>query len=141
MLTKTQLRTAKTSELERLQQRIATELEERQHDKGKQREAPDPKDQLFYSGHTGTYRWEHVTCGHSERCRKCQSGKKHGVRTCTATFTKTPNREASTSSFQISISARTHRPDLCSFPAPLVLSYVLRALSYPMSLHRTTSAV
>ncbi len=78
MLTKTQLRTAKTSELERLQQRIATELEERQHDKGKQLEAPDPKDQLFYSGHTGTYRWEHVTCGHSERCRKCQSGKKHG---------------------------------------------------------------
>src|SRR5919107_3919896 len=78
MPTKTQLKTAQTEELERLQQRIAAELEDRRHDKGKQRESPDPKDRLFYSGHTGTYRWEYVSCGHSERCKRCKSGRKHG---------------------------------------------------------------
>jgi hypothetical protein len=63
------------------------------------------------------------------------------VRTCPATFTKTANREASTSSFQIRISTRTHHPDLRSFPAPLVLSCVLAAVFYPILLHRTIAQV
>ena len=26
----------------------------------------------------GTYQWEMVRCGHSERCKKCRAGEKHG---------------------------------------------------------------
>jgi hypothetical protein len=77
MLTKTQLKTAKTAELERLQRRIQKELEERRQER---EEAPADKDteQLFYPGSSGTYQWEYVQCGNKERCRKCKSGKKHG---------------------------------------------------------------
>ena len=60
MLTNTQLRTAKTAELERLQARIQAELDSRieaelenrrQRQKlQQQRERGDAKDQLFYSG-------------------------------------------------------------------------------------------
>ena len=76
MLTKTQLSTAKTIELERLKTRIEAELDERR--KQEQQESTTPKEQLFYSGQVGTYQWEYVSCGRSERCRKCHSGKKHG---------------------------------------------------------------
>jgi hypothetical protein len=83
LLTKTQLRAAKTKELERLRARIEKELESRieadlENKRQRERERTEGKEQLFYSGHSGTYRWEYVACGHSERCRKCQSGKKHG---------------------------------------------------------------
>ncbi len=80
MLTETQLRTAKTAELERLQARIQEELDSRvqpdlQRLKQDQKIA---KDQLFYSGQAGHYQWEYVQCGNRDRCRKCKEGTKHG---------------------------------------------------------------
>ena len=66
MLTKTQLREAKTKELERLQTHIAAELEKRRRQEAQQRQTqdkPNPNEQLFYSGHSGTYRWEWVQIG------------------------------------------------------------------------------
>src|SRR5918998_2624092 len=80
MLTETQLRTAKTAELELLQARIQEELDSRvQPDlqRLKQEQKTD-KEQLFYSGHGGHYQWEYVQCGNRERCRKCKAGEKHG---------------------------------------------------------------
>ncbi len=77
MLTSTQIEAADTRELERLSGRIEAELERRR--------APDRmKDgsdrQVLESHDTprGTYQWEMVRCGHPERCKKCQSGEKHG---------------------------------------------------------------
>ena len=83
MLTKTQLREATTSELERLHARIAQELESRierelKQRRQQQRDRTESKDQLFYSGKTGYYQWEYVQCGHKERCRRCKAGLKHG---------------------------------------------------------------
>ena len=80
MLTKTQLRTATTGELERLQARIEAELVGRRHqqESGQRHHAEAAKEQLFYSGHTGHYQWEYVQCGHKKRCKRCQSGRKHG---------------------------------------------------------------
>jgi hypothetical protein len=80
VLTKTQLRTAKTAELERLQARIQEELDSRvQPDLQRlKRDQKTAKDQLFYSGHTGHYQWEYVACGNKERCPKCKEGIKHG---------------------------------------------------------------
>jgi hypothetical protein len=80
MLSKTQLKQAKTQDLERLQARIQKELDSRvQPDlrrlKQQQRTA---KDKLFYSAGDGHYQWEYVQCGHKERCKRCQSGKNHG---------------------------------------------------------------
>ena len=77
MLTKTQIRSAKTKELEKLQQRIEAELSARREEAQKQRQQ-DKNEQLFYSGHKGTYRWEYRECGHAKRCLKCKSGRKHG---------------------------------------------------------------
>jgi hypothetical protein len=78
VLTKTELREAKTKELERLQARIQAELEDRrQQEQQRRQDKQNPHEQLFYSGHAGTYRWEWVQCGHKERCRKCKSGEKH----------------------------------------------------------------
>jgi len=54
VLTNTQLRSAKTSELERLHARIEAELEnKRQQVPNRTQDAG--KVQLFYSGHTGHY--------------------------------------------------------------------------------------
>ncbi len=80
MLTKTQLRTAKTAELERLQSRIAAELDaRRQQEAIQQQEATSlGKERLFYSGHRGTYQWEYVQCGNKDRCKKCKQDTKHG---------------------------------------------------------------
>jgi hypothetical protein len=60
VLTKTQLTTAKTGELERLQARIQTELDMRveQELQRLKREPNTGKEQLFYSGHTRLYQWE-----------------------------------------------------------------------------------
>ena len=77
MLTKTQLRTAKTKELERLQTRIEAELESRRQEAEKKSHSKD-NEQLFYSKQGGYYQWEYVACGHQERCQKCKYGKKHG---------------------------------------------------------------
>jgi hypothetical protein len=74
MLTPTQLRTAKTGELERLKLRIEAELERRPEGaEGAGRQVLDSRDTPG-----GTYQWEFVECGHKERCKKCKSGKKHG---------------------------------------------------------------
>jgi len=80
VLTKTQLRHAKTAELERLQARIHKELESRvtpdlERRKQDQRTAKDPR---VSSGHTGHYQWEYVACGNKDRCRKCKRGERHG---------------------------------------------------------------
>ena len=77
MLTKTQIRSAKTKELEKLQRRIEAELESRRAEAEKKRQQ-DENEQLFYSGHKGTYRWEYRECGHAKRCQKCKSGVRHG---------------------------------------------------------------
>jgi hypothetical protein len=71
VLTKTQLRTAKLIELERLKARIEAELEERreQEEQRKHRQEPGVKER---------YQWEYRQCGHKERCKRCKSGKRHG---------------------------------------------------------------
>jgi hypothetical protein len=74
MLTQTQLRNAKTGELQRLKRRIEAELQRR-------REGPDGASSKVLERRDtpgGTYQWEMVECGHKERCKKCKSGKKHG---------------------------------------------------------------
>ena len=80
MLTKTQLRTAKTIELERLKARIEAELVERreQEQQRKQRQEPVANERLFFSSKDGHYQWEYRQSGHKERCKRCQSGKRHG---------------------------------------------------------------
>jgi hypothetical protein len=80
VLTKTQLSSAKTAELELLQTRIAQELTNRRQIQEGQppRNETSGKDQLFYSGRDGHYQWEFVQCGHKNRCQRCQSGRKHG---------------------------------------------------------------
>lgn len=79
MLTKRQLRSAKTKELERLQARISAELESRRQEAEKQAQDKAKSDeQLFYSKQGGYYQWEYVACGHQERCQKCKYGHKHG---------------------------------------------------------------
>jgi hypothetical protein len=80
LLTKTQLRQAKTHELERLQAQIQKELDSRvQQDLHRlKREQQTAKDKLFYSAPAGHYQWEYVECGHKDRCKRCQSGRKHG---------------------------------------------------------------
>jgi hypothetical protein len=79
MLTKTQLRTAKTSELERLRARIDSELDERhQQVEKKRQQMSNPKERLFFSSQAGHYQWEFRQCGHKNRCKRCQSGHKHG---------------------------------------------------------------
>ena len=84
MLTKTQLRTAKIIELERLKARIEAELEERREQEEQQRkhrQEPVANERLFFSSKDGHYQWEYRQCGHKERCKRCkrcQSGKRHG---------------------------------------------------------------
>ena len=75
MLTRSQLEAAETTELERLSGRIEAELERRRI-----QEEEDTGREVLESHDTpsGTYQWEMVRCGHAERCKKCQSGEKHG---------------------------------------------------------------
>lgn len=76
MLTRTQIEAARTTELERLADRIEAELSRRRE----QEELEDAGRKVLESLDTprGTYQWEMVRCGHPERCRKCQGGEKHG---------------------------------------------------------------
>jgi hypothetical protein len=80
VLTKTQLRTAKLIELERLKARIEAELEERreQEEQRKHRQEPGIKERLVFSTKDGHYQWEYRQCGHKERCKRCKDGKRHG---------------------------------------------------------------
>jgi hypothetical protein len=80
MLTKTQLRSATTAELEQLQARIRNELESRVTPDLERRKLAQRSgtDQRVSSGHTGHYQWEYVACGNKDRCRKCKGGEKHG---------------------------------------------------------------
>jgi hypothetical protein len=80
LLTKTQLRTAKIAELERLKARIEAELENRrdQEQTRRNQEKSDARERLFFSSQDGHYQWEYRECGHKERCKRCKSGRKHG---------------------------------------------------------------
>ncbi len=81
MLTKTQLKTAKTTELVRLKSRIDDELENRrkqEEERRKQEKTAAKERLLFFSAQNGHYQWEYRQCGHKERCERCKSGKKHG---------------------------------------------------------------
>ncbi len=78
MLTRTQIESATTKELERLRARIEAELEGRG-------EADDERDhesaiEILESHDTpaGTFQWQMRECGHKERCNKCKSGERHG---------------------------------------------------------------
>ena len=75
MLTKTQMRTAQTSELEDLRNRIEAELTrrelaEQEPSSGRQVVEEQP-------AHAGTLRLQMVRCG-KDRCKKCAAGEGHG---------------------------------------------------------------
>jgi uncharacterized protein DUF6788 len=75
MLTDTQIRTAHTSELEALRNRIEAELARRelaQREPTKNRQVVEER-----PASAGTLRFEMVKCG-KERCRKCGEGPAHG---------------------------------------------------------------
>jgi len=75
MLTKTQLRTAQTPELEELGNRIESELAHRvlaQRERTEGRQVVEER-----PASAGTLRLEMVKCG-KERCRKCAQGPAHG---------------------------------------------------------------
>ena len=75
MLTKTQIGTAPTSELEALRDRIEAELARRELT---DRE-PTPGRQVVdeQPANAGTLRLEMVKCG-KDRCKKCERGEGHG---------------------------------------------------------------
>jgi hypothetical protein len=75
MLTKTQLRTAQTSELEELRNRIESELTRRELAEGEPKEGRQVVEERPASA--GTLRLEMVKCG-KERCKKCTEGPAHG---------------------------------------------------------------
>lgn len=77
MLSPTQLRTARTGELESLKLKIEAELGRRRKEAG---DAEGASREVLETHDTprGTYQWELVACGHKERCNRCKSGKKHG---------------------------------------------------------------
>ena len=75
MLTKTQLETAQTSELEALRNRIEAELARREL---ASKEPPESRQVIEERpASTGTLRLERVKCG-KDRCRKCAEGPAHG---------------------------------------------------------------
>lgn len=55
--------------------RIENELESR---RAQEEEETARKILESYDTPRGTYQWEMVRCGHSERCKKCQTGERHG---------------------------------------------------------------
>ena len=79
MFTQTQLRDARTAELERLKVSIEIELQKRGEEEKRQRwQKPESLQSLFFSSKDGHYQWEYRQCGHKERCKRCKSGQKHG---------------------------------------------------------------
>ena len=75
MLTRTQITTAKTEELEALAARIEAELARRQlqdNETPASRQAVEER-----PAPQGTYRLELVNCG-KDGCKKCQGGPSHG---------------------------------------------------------------
>jgi len=75
MPTDTQIRTAQTSDLEDLRNRIEAELARREL-----AERKPPEDRQVVKERptsTGTLRLEHVKCG-KNRCKKCAEGPAHG---------------------------------------------------------------
>ena len=75
MLTKTQIRTAHTAELEDLRNRIEAELTKRQLAEQEPAEGRRVLEERPASA--GTLRLEMVKCG-KERCKKCERGEGHG---------------------------------------------------------------
>jgi hypothetical protein len=75
MLTKTQLRTAQTSELVDLRNRIEGELTRRELEAQEPASGRQVVDERPHS--TGTLRLETVKCG-KDRCKKCREGGRHG---------------------------------------------------------------
>jgi hypothetical protein len=75
MLTKTQISTAQTSELEALRDRIETELARREL--ADTEPTPDRHVVEERPASTGTLRLEMVKCG-KDRCKKCERGEGHG---------------------------------------------------------------
>ena len=75
MLTKTQITTAQTSELEALRDRLEAELTRRELVNTE----PAPGHQVVEERPTmaGTLRLEKVKCG-KNRCKKCERGEGHG---------------------------------------------------------------
>ena len=74
MLTKTQIRTAQTSELEELKNRIEAELTSREP---AEREQPDGRQVVEERpASAGTLRLERVKCG-KNRCKKSKAGEGH----------------------------------------------------------------
>ena len=75
MLTKTQIRTAQTSQLVDLRNRIEAELARREL---AEREPPEGRRLVEERpASAGTLRLEMVKCG-KERCKKCERGEGHG---------------------------------------------------------------
>jgi hypothetical protein len=75
MLTKTQMRTAQTSELEDLRNRIEDELTRRKL--AEQEPASGRQVVEEQPAHAGALRSEMVRCG-KDRCKKCAEGSGHG---------------------------------------------------------------
>jgi hypothetical protein len=75
MLTETQMRTARTEELESLRNRIEAELARRELAE----KEPAPGRQVVEErpALAGTLRLEMVNCG-KDRCKKCERGEGHG---------------------------------------------------------------
>jgi hypothetical protein len=75
MLTKTQISTALTEELEDLRDRLEAELARRELDEREPTPGRQVVDEKPHS--TGTLRLEMVKCG-KDRCKKCERGEGHG---------------------------------------------------------------
>jgi hypothetical protein len=79
---------ATTEHLERLEQRIKTELERRVLVAEQKRQNAKQERERWLRDQTtvletietpeGSYQWEMRECGHKDRCRKCKNGERHG---------------------------------------------------------------
>lgn len=76
MLTETQLRTARTGELEALRNRIEVELTRRELEEHSETPNHQAVGEIRHTP-IGSYQWEMVNCG-KDRCKKCADGKGHG---------------------------------------------------------------
>jgi len=77
MLTRTQIENATTEELERLRERIETELEGRRDAQEREHESAVA---VLESHDTpaGSFQWQMRERGHKQRCNKCKNGRRHG---------------------------------------------------------------